>query len=282
MMRKGGETPDEEKARFKVSREFSKRVKEILGDAARHRLRARRAGHLPHLGVHGQAVRQGRDLRRHHRLQPRLRRALPVDAPEADHRLALRQRLRVQQGQRADRVGPDPAGAVAHARLRGRARGAPADAARTSTSARSRSSSAPTRTDRARRPTARARSARRWAHDPGGDPLADQPVPGRQVRRGLAAGRGGRARLRRHPLVVLRARSTGGSTSSRRASSRRRRTSSATGTRSGSPSTGSSWPAATRCRSCRPSGRSSARARRPTQPCSSGAIVSPASFSCSQ
>jgi crotonyl-CoA carboxylase/reductase len=31
MMRKGGETPDEEKARFKVSREFSKRVKEILG-----------------------------------------------------------------------------------------------------------------------------------------------------------------------------------------------------------------------------------------------------------
>ena len=33
MMRKGGETADEEKERFKVSREFSKRVKEILGDA---------------------------------------------------------------------------------------------------------------------------------------------------------------------------------------------------------------------------------------------------------
>src|SRR5918999_1633973 len=33
MMRRGGETPDEEKARFKVSREFLKRVKEILGDA---------------------------------------------------------------------------------------------------------------------------------------------------------------------------------------------------------------------------------------------------------
>src|ERR671926_538154 len=31
MMRKGGETPDEEKERFKVSRAFSKRVKEILG-----------------------------------------------------------------------------------------------------------------------------------------------------------------------------------------------------------------------------------------------------------
>ena len=32
MMRTGEETPDEEKARFKVSREFSKRIKEILGD----------------------------------------------------------------------------------------------------------------------------------------------------------------------------------------------------------------------------------------------------------
>ena len=40
-----------------------KRVKEILGDAARHRLRARRPGDVPDLGVHGQAVRQGRDLR---------------------------------------------------------------------------------------------------------------------------------------------------------------------------------------------------------------------------
>src|SRR5213596_2709070 len=33
MMRKGGESADEEKARFKVSRAFTKRVKEILGDA---------------------------------------------------------------------------------------------------------------------------------------------------------------------------------------------------------------------------------------------------------
>src|SRR3954464_6579367 len=32
MMRRGGETADEEKARFKVSREFTKRVKEILGE----------------------------------------------------------------------------------------------------------------------------------------------------------------------------------------------------------------------------------------------------------
>jgi crotonyl-CoA carboxylase/reductase len=33
MMRRGGETPEEEKARFKVSREFAKRVKQVLGDA---------------------------------------------------------------------------------------------------------------------------------------------------------------------------------------------------------------------------------------------------------
>jgi crotonyl-CoA carboxylase/reductase len=33
MMRRGDETPDEEKARFGVSRDFSKRVKQILGDA---------------------------------------------------------------------------------------------------------------------------------------------------------------------------------------------------------------------------------------------------------
>src|SRR5438067_2234513 len=32
MMRKGGETPDEEKARFAESRKFDKAVKEILGD----------------------------------------------------------------------------------------------------------------------------------------------------------------------------------------------------------------------------------------------------------
>ena len=33
MMRRGGETPEEEKERFAVSRAFSKRVREILGDA---------------------------------------------------------------------------------------------------------------------------------------------------------------------------------------------------------------------------------------------------------
>ncbi len=33
MMRRGGESPEDEKARFKVSRDFAKRVKQILGDA---------------------------------------------------------------------------------------------------------------------------------------------------------------------------------------------------------------------------------------------------------
>ena len=60
----------------------------------RHRLRARRPGDLPDLGLRRQAVRQGRHLRRHLGFRPRLRRALPVDAPEADHRLPRRQRLR--------------------------------------------------------------------------------------------------------------------------------------------------------------------------------------------
>ncbi len=128
MMRKGGETPDEEKERFKESRRFGKAVKEILGDSPDIVFEHVGPGHLPHLGVRGQAVRQGRDLRRHHRLQPRLRRALPVDAPEADHRLALRQRLRVHEGQRADRAGQDPPRAVAHDGLRRRGRGPPAHA----------------------------------------------------------------------------------------------------------------------------------------------------------
>ena len=112
MMRTGDETPEEEKARFKESRRFSQGRQGDPRRRAQHRLRARRPGDVPDLGVHGQAVRQGRDLRRHDRLQPRLRRPLPVDEAEADHRLALRQRVGVQQGQRADRERPDPPGAV--------------------------------------------------------------------------------------------------------------------------------------------------------------------------
>ncbi len=64
MMRKGGESPDEEKARFKESRRFSKAGQGDPRRRARHRVRARRPGHVPHLGARRQAVRQGRDLRR--------------------------------------------------------------------------------------------------------------------------------------------------------------------------------------------------------------------------
>ena len=109
MMRKGGESPDEEKARFKVSREFAKRVKEILGDAPdivfEHVGQATFPTSVFTVKPFGKVVICGGTTG----LQPRLRRALPVDAPEADHRLALRQRVRVQQGERADRPGPDPA-----------------------------------------------------------------------------------------------------------------------------------------------------------------------------
>ncbi len=64
MMRTGTETPEEEKARFAVTRAFAKRVKEMLGDAPEHRLRARRQGDVPDLRLHREAVRQGRHLRR--------------------------------------------------------------------------------------------------------------------------------------------------------------------------------------------------------------------------
>ena len=128
MMRKGGETADEEKERFKVSREFSKRVKQILGDAPdivfEHVGQATFPTSVFTVKPFGKVVICAGTTG----LQPRLRRALPVDAPEGDPRLALRQRVRVQQGERADRVGPDPPGPVADARLRRRPRGAPADA----------------------------------------------------------------------------------------------------------------------------------------------------------
>ena len=79
----------------------------------RHRVRARRRSHLLDQRVRVQAVRQDRDLRRHLGLQARLRRALPVDAAEVDHRQPLRQRLPVRARQPADRRGQDRAGAVA-------------------------------------------------------------------------------------------------------------------------------------------------------------------------
>ena len=241
MMRKGGETARRgEGALQGLTRVLQARQ----GDPrrpARHRLRARRQGHVPHLGVHGQAVRQGGDLRGHHGLPARLRRSLPVDAPEGDHRLALRERLRVQQGQRADRVGPDPAGAVAHARLRGRP-SAPADARQPAPGQDRDPGRGREEGEGKTAEGLRARSARRWAHDRGPHPLADQPVPGRQVRRGLAAPPPRPCSTTAPPAGRSRVRSTAGWTSSSRRASPPRRTGSATGTRRRSPRNASSCP----------------------------------------
>ena len=82
-----------DKERFKASRGFAKRVKEILGDAPDIVFEHVGQATFPTSVFVVQAVRQSRHLRRHLGLPARLRRALPVDAPEADHRLALRQRL---------------------------------------------------------------------------------------------------------------------------------------------------------------------------------------------
>ena len=182
MMRKGDETPDEEKARFKESRRFSKASKEILGGPPdivfEHVGQATFPTSVFTVKPFGKVVICGA----HDGLQPRLRRALPVDAPEADHRLALRERLR---GHKANEL-------IEQGMIRpvlwqtmgfdaGR-RGAPAHAARTSTSARSRSSSAPEETGEGK--TAEGpgaiyaevgdvREGDKRRHDP----LARQPVP---------------------------------------------------------------------------------------------------------
>ena len=68
MMRTGGESPDEEKERFKVSRGFAKRVKEILGDAPDIVFEHVGQATFPTSVFVVEAVRQGRDLRRHLRL----------------------------------------------------------------------------------------------------------------------------------------------------------------------------------------------------------------------
>ena len=67
MMRKGGETPEEEKERSKVALAFAKRVKEILGDAPDIVFEHVGKATLPDLGVHRQDVRENRHLRGHDR-----------------------------------------------------------------------------------------------------------------------------------------------------------------------------------------------------------------------
>ena len=78
----------------------------------RHRLRAPGSRDLRRLGVRRAQGRHDRHLRLDQRLHAPVRQPLPVDEPQADHRLALRQLPRVVGGQPADRQGHDPPDAV--------------------------------------------------------------------------------------------------------------------------------------------------------------------------
>ncbi|CAA7618738.1 PKS protein (fragment) [Magnetospirillum sp. UT-4] len=71
------------------------------GQRRRFRVRAPGRGHLPGVVQRGQARRHGGVLRRHHRLQPDLRRPLRVDAPEAHPGQPLRQPAAGRPGQPA-------------------------------------------------------------------------------------------------------------------------------------------------------------------------------------
>ena len=88
----------------------------------RHRVRARRLGDVLHERLRLPHVRQDRHVRRDVGLLADVRRALPVDAPEDDHRLALRQRLPGLPRQPADRAS---ARSCPCSRARSRSRSAP-------------------------------------------------------------------------------------------------------------------------------------------------------------
>ena len=98
------ETPEQTaKARIEATKKMGKRIWEMhrREEGARRRLRARGARDVPHERVPRQPHVAHRHLRRDDRLQPDLRRAPPLDAPEVDHRLPLRERRGVHAGQRA-------------------------------------------------------------------------------------------------------------------------------------------------------------------------------------
>ena len=128
MMRRGGETPTR---RRRASRSRGASARRSSGSSAARRTSssstsARRRSRPRCSCV--KPVRQGRDLRRHLGLPARLRRPLPVDAPEGDHRLALRQRVGGDKANELIEESKIRPGAVADDGLRGGRRGPPAAA----------------------------------------------------------------------------------------------------------------------------------------------------------
>ncbi len=222
-----------DKERFLASRGFAKRIKEILGDAPdivfEHVGQATFPTSVFVVKPFGKVVICGATSG----YPARLRRALPVDEAEADHRLALRQRLRVHEGQPADGRGQGPPGDLADDGLRRRRRGAPADARKQAPGQDRDPGRSRVRGPRGKTWTARARSGRRWEPDERDlrTGLAHRPLPGRSLARHLGAGGGADARLRRQELVADPRRSTTRSPSASPHSGRAARTSSATGSR---------------------------------------------------
>ena len=108
---------------------FGKAIRDATGGRRlRHRVRARRLGDVLHERLRLPYLRQDRDLRRDVRLLAHVRRALPLDAPEDDHRLALRECLPGLPRQPVDRATQDPASALAHVPVRAVPGAAPDDA----------------------------------------------------------------------------------------------------------------------------------------------------------
>ena len=114
---------------LKEARKFGKAIWEITGKGVNVDFVFEHPGEatFPVSVLRGEARRHGRDLRRHHRLQPHHGRALCVDASEARAGLALRQPAAGEPGQQARGraphrsvhvggvpLGADPQGAHAH------------------------------------------------------------------------------------------------------------------------------------------------------------------------
>ena len=106
--------------RAQLRRDQALRQGGARGDRRRRlrcRLRARGRGDLLHQRLRLQDLRQDRHLRRDIGLRARLRRPLPVDAPEDDPGQPLRERLRVRTRQPVDCRGQDRPRAVTGVRV---------------------------------------------------------------------------------------------------------------------------------------------------------------------